>query len=61
MSLKFFHRVFIAAAFLCLGFAARWASGHNAAALTTPLVFYASAAGMILLAVYSVWNLKKLG
>ena len=60
MSLKNFHRVFIALAFACLAFTARWASGRNAALLVTPWALYASAAGMILLVPYFAWTLKKL-
>lgn len=60
MSLKNFHRVFIVMAFTCLAFTARWASGRNAALLVTPWLLYASAAGMLLLAPYFVWTVKKL-
>jgi hypothetical protein len=60
VSLKSFHRFFIAAAFLCLAFTARWASGRNAALLATPWLLYVSAAGMALLVPYFVWTLKKL-
>jgi hypothetical protein len=60
VSLKTFHRVFIAAAFLCLAFTARWASGRNAALLVTPWLLYACAAGMLLLVPYFAWTLKKL-
>ncbi|NNN06645.1 MAG: hypothetical protein HKL90_12150 [Elusimicrobia bacterium] len=60
MSLKIFHRVFIACAFVCFAFVARWASGHNAALLRTPWAFYAACAGMALLAPYFVWTVRKL-
>jgi hypothetical protein len=60
VSLKSFHRFFIVAAFACLAFTARWASGHNAAMLRTPWELYVSAAGMALLAPYFIWTLKKL-
>lgn len=60
MSLKNFHRVFIAAAFACLAVTARWASGRNPAALVTPWALYASGAGMLLLAPYFVWTVRKL-
>ena len=59
MSLKSFHRLFIALAFASLAFTARWASGHNAAMLKTPWALEVSAAGMLLLAPYFVWTLKK--
>lgn len=60
MSLKSFHRFFIVLAFASLAFTARWASGHNAALLRTPWALYVSAAGMLLLAPYFVWTVKKL-
>jgi uncharacterized membrane protein len=60
MSLKNFHRFFIFAAFACMAFIARWASGRNPALLVTPWALYASVAGMALLAPYFVWTLKKL-
>lgn len=60
MSLKNFHRFFILAAFACLAVVARWASGRNAALLITPWALYASLAGMLLLAPYFVWTVKKL-
>lgn len=60
MSLKSFHRVFITLAFVCLALTARWASGRNAALLVTPWALYVSAAGMLMLAPYFVWTLKKL-
>jgi hypothetical protein len=60
MSLKQFHRVFIAAAFLCCAFVARWASGRNAALLATPWAFAAAVAGMAVLAPYFAWTIKKL-
>jgi hypothetical protein len=60
MSLKNFHRVFIAAAFLCLAFAARFASGRNPALLVTPWLLWVSGAGMALLVPYFVWTVKKL-
>lgn len=59
MSLRSFHRVFIAASLACLAFTARWASGHNAARRVTPWAARASLAGMALLASYFVWTLKK--
>jgi hypothetical protein len=59
MSLKNFHRFFILASFTCLAVTARWASGRNAALLVTPWALYASAAGMLLLAPYYAWTLKK--
>ncbi len=60
MSLKSFHRFFIATAFLCFAFTARWASGRNPALLVTPWLLYVAAAGMLLLAPYFVWTVKKL-
>jgi hypothetical protein len=60
MSLKSFHRFFIAAAFACCGFTAYWASGRNAALLVTPWALYGSLAGMALLAPYFVWTVRKL-
>jgi hypothetical protein len=60
MSLKNFHRFFIAAAFACLAFTAHWASGRNAALLRTPWALYVSVAGMALLAPYFVWTVRKL-
>ena len=60
MSLKSFHRFFIVLAFACFAFTARWASGRNAALLKTPWALDVSAAGMLLLAPYFVWTLKKL-
>jgi hypothetical protein len=60
MSLKSFHRFFIASAFACFAFVAHWAAGHNAAMLRTPWALYVSAAGMLLLAPYFVWTVKKL-
>ena len=60
MSLKNFHRFFIVLAFACFAFTARWASGRNAALLKTPWALEVSAAGMLLLAPYFVWTLKKL-
>ncbi len=60
MSLKSFHRFFIVLAFASLAFTARWALGHNAALLVTPWALDVSAAGMLLLAPYFVWTLKKL-
>jgi hypothetical protein len=60
MSLKNFHRFFIVAAFLCLAVTARWASGRNVAMLKTPWALAVSGAGMLLLAPYFVWTLKKL-
>ena len=60
MSLKNFHRFFIATAFSCFAFTAHWASGHNPAMLRTAWLLDVSAAGMLLLAPYFVWTLKKL-
>jgi hypothetical protein len=60
MSLKNFHRVFIAAAFAGFAYVAFWATGHNAALLRTPWLLGVAAAGMLLLAPYFVWTLKKL-
>lgn len=60
MSLKAFHRFFIAAAFACCAFVAAWASGRNAAHLSTPWALYAALAGMAALAPYFVWTVKKL-
>jgi uncharacterized membrane protein len=60
MSLKNFHRFFILLAFACFAVTARWAAGHNAAMLKTPWALYVSAAGMVLLAPYFVWTVKKL-
>lgn len=60
MSLKSFHRFFIVLAFACFAVTARWASGRNAALLVTPWLLYVSAAGMLALAPYYVWTLKKL-
>lgn len=60
MSLKNFHRFFILAAFACLAFTARWASGRNAALLVTPWLLYACALGMALLVPYFAWTVKKL-
>lgn len=59
MSLRAFHLFFIAAAFLCLAFAARWASGGNPAGLVTPWLRAASLAGMLLLAAYFAWRVRK--
>lgn len=59
MSLQAFHKVFIAAALVCCAVTARWASGHNAAALVTPWARNSAIAGMILLAPYFVWRLKR--
>jgi uncharacterized membrane protein len=60
MSLKSFHRFFIALAFACFAFTAYWASGRNAALRVTPWALCVSAAGMLLLAPYFVWTVKKL-
>ncbi len=60
MSLKNFHRVFIAVAFAGFGVLAYWASGRNAAHLTTPWALWCAAAGMGALAPYFVWTVKKL-
>ena len=60
MSLKNFHRFFIVIAFLSLAFLAYWATGHNQALLKTPWALYVSAAGMLLLAPYFIWTVKKL-
>jgi hypothetical protein len=60
MSLKAFHRVFIATAFACCAFLAYWASGRNAALLATPWLFDAALAGMLVLLPYFVWTVKKL-
>ena len=60
MSLKNFHRFFIVTAFACFAFTAHWASGRNAALLVTPWALDVSAAGMLLLAPYFVWTLRKL-
>ncbi len=60
MSLKTFHRVFIAASFTCLAVVARWASGRNPALLHTPWALYASLAGMTLLVPYFFWTRTKL-
>jgi hypothetical protein len=60
MSLKSFHRFFIVTAFACFAFTARWAAGHNPAMLRTPWLLDVAAAGMLLLAPYFVWTLKKL-
>jgi lipid-A-disaccharide synthase-like uncharacterized protein len=60
MSLKAFHRFFIVAAFFCLAFLARWASGRNAALLVTPSLIWAAGAGMALLIPYFFWTQKKL-
>jgi hypothetical protein len=60
MSLKSFHRFFIATAFACFAVMAHWASGRNPAMLRTPWLLYVSGAGMLLLAPYFAWTLKKL-
>ncbi len=59
MSLNAFHKVFVAASFLCLGVTARWASGRNAALLVTPWLLYASLAGMAALAAYFVYRVRR--
>lgn len=60
MSLKTFHRVFIAASFTCLAVTARWASGRNPALLVTPWALYFSIAGMAALLPYFFWSRAKL-
>lgn len=59
MSLKQFHRVFIATAFAGFAYIAYWASGHNAALLRTRWLLDVAAAGMILLAPYFAWTFSK--
>ena len=60
MSLAAFHKVFIAAAFACLSALALWATGHNAAGLSTPWARDAALAGMALLVPYFAWTLRRL-
>jgi hypothetical protein len=59
MTLNAFHKLFIAVSILCLTFAARWASGHNAAMLSTPWLRAVSVAGLVLLTPYFVWKVVK--
>jgi uncharacterized membrane protein (DUF4010 family) len=46
MSLKSFHRFFIALSLALFAFLAYWASGRNASGLVTPWLIWASAAGL---------------
>lgn len=59
MSLKGFHRVFIAAAIICLLITARWATGRNPALLVKPWLVYACAGGIVMLFPYLISLFKK--
>lgn len=59
MSLRSFHRFFIA---LCLGlfaFTGLWASGRNASALVMPWLQYASLAGLAATFGYLFWHVRS--
>lgn len=58
MSLKAFHRFFIAACMAFFAFAAYWASGRNPAGLATPWLFWAGLAGAAGSVGYLVWHVR---
>lgn len=59
MSLKAFHRFFIAVCLLLCAFTAYWASGGNPTAMVTPWLLWASGAGALAMAGYLVWHVRK--
>jgi len=59
MSLRLFHRVFIVLCLALCAFTAYWASGGNAAALVTPWLVYAGAAGAAATIGYLIWHIRS--
>ncbi len=58
MSLKSFHRVFIALSLGLFAFLAYWASGRNPAGLATPWLLWASCAGLAATLGYLYWHVR---
>lgn len=58
MSLKSFHRVFVAFCLALCAFLGWWASGHNASAQVTPWLQVGSVLGAAGLAGYLYWHLR---
>ncbi|UPT75840.1 MAG: hypothetical protein M0D55_09295 [Elusimicrobiota bacterium] len=59
MSLKAFHRFFIALSLGLFAFMAYWASGRNASGLVTPWLVWASAAGLAASVGYLYWHVRS--
>ncbi len=60
MSLKAFHRFFIALSLALLAFLVYWADGNNPAGLVTPWLAYASMVGAAATLGYLYWHLKTI-
>ena len=60
MSLRLFHRFFIALSLGLLAFLVYWASGNNPAGLATPWLANASMAGAAAMLGYLYWHLKTI-
>ena len=59
MSLKVFHRFFIALCLALFAFTGYWASGGNASAQVTPWLVYGSAAGAAAVIGYLFWHVRS--
>lgn len=58
MSLKAFHRFFIALSLGLFGFLAYWASGRNPAGIATPWLMWCSGAGLAATLGYFFWHVR---
>ncbi len=59
MSLKSFHRVFIALCLALFAFTGYWASGRNPTSLVTPWLTWFSAFGLVATFGYLVWHVRS--
>jgi len=59
MSLKTFHRVFIAVCLALFAFLGVWASGRNPSELVTPWLQAASLGGLFVTAAYLFWHVRS--
>jgi hypothetical protein len=59
MSLKSFHKIFIAACLAICAFTAWWASGHNQQGLSAPWLLASSLAGLAVLTPYLAWRIRR--
>lgn len=59
MSLRAFHRFFIALCLVLYAFTGYWASGGNPTAMVTPWLLYGSAAGAAATSGYLFWHIRS--
>jgi hypothetical protein len=59
MSLRAFHRFFIALCLILCTFTGYWASGGNPTAMVTPWLLYGSAAGAAATIAYLFWHIRS--